>query len=408
MKVLVFNCGSSTVKFRLLEIAPDAIPPASVRTLALGLVDRVGGDSTMKFEVAGEAPEKKAAPSRNHEEAVAAIMAWLKSTSTAGEFDVVAHRVVHGGRRFTTAVVIDDSVIDGLEALCELAPLHNPPSLAGIRATKALLERAVPMVAAFDTSFHGAIPDYAASYAIPRELAIKHGIRRYGFHGLAHEYSAGRYQEITGAAKEDVNIITLHLGNGCSACAIRAGESVDTSMGFTPLEGLVMGTRSGDLDPALVAFLAQAEHVDAAAVEDWLNKRSGLLGMSELSSDMRDVVSGYDTNPRAQLAVDVFCYRARKYLGAYLAILGGAEALVFSGGIGENSPFVREKICAGMEWCGLLLDEAQNAARVGTEGCISKTSARIRIFVIPSNEEAVIARQTAMLLTRNKANPSPS
>jgi acetate kinase len=285
--------------------------------------------------------------------------------------------------------------------LCELAPLHNPPSVAGIRAARSVLGKTMPMVAAFDTSFHRTIPDYAATYAIAYELAVKHNIQRYGFHGLAHEYSAARYREITGTPQENVNLVTFHLGNGCSACAIRGGLSVDTSMGFTPLEGLVMGTRSGDLDPALVAFLAREEGVDAAEVENWLNKRSGLRGISGLSSDMRDLVAEYETNPRARLAVDVFCHRARKYLGAYLAVLGGAQALVFSGGIGENSPLIREKICAGMEWCGLLLDKAKNSSRVGTEGCISQNNARIHAFVIPSNEEAVIARDAARLLSKN-------
>jgi acetate kinase len=302
--------------------------------------------------------------------------------------------------------LIDDSVIDALKALCRLAPLHNPPSLAGIQATRSLLGTAVPMVAAFDTSFHRTLPDYAATYGIPHGLASKHKIRRYGFHGFAHEYSAARYREITRATKDDVNIITLHLGNGCSACAVRGGESVDTSMGFTPLEGLLMGTRSGDIDPAVLAFLAQAEDVDSAEVEKWLNQRSGLLGISEISSDMRELIAEYDAKPRARLAVEIFCYRARKYLGAYLAVLGGAQALVFSGGIGENSPFVREKICAGMDWCGLRLNKTKNAKVVGTEARISSDDARIHVFVIPSNEEAIIARQAAMLLAKNTASQS--
>jgi acetate kinase len=408
MRLLVLNCGSSTVKFQMLEIAAGEISGAGIRSLARGLVDRLGGDATLEFEVVGEAEDKNALPVRNHEEAVRAIIERLGSIADLAAFSGVAHRVVHGGERFSSAVLIDDDVIDALAALCELAPLHNPPSLAGIRATRSLLGSAVPMVAAFDTSFHHSIPEYAAIYAIPRELALKHKIRRYGFHGFAHEYSAARYREITGSAKEDVNIITLHLGNGCSACAIRAGASVDTSMGFTPLEGLVMGTRSGDLDPALLAFLAQQESVSAGEVETWLNTRSGLLGVSELSSDMRDLVAEYDTNPRAKLAVDVFCYRARKYLGAYLAALGAAKAVVFSGGIGENSPLVREKICAGMDWCGLLLDKSKNDFMPGTEGRISNDKARIHAFVIPSNEEAVIARQAAILLATNKELPSSS
>jgi acetate kinase len=253
------------------------------------------------------------------------------------------------------------------------------------------------MVAAFDTSFHHTIPETAGVYAIPIELSEKHAIRRYGFHGLAHCYSTLRYSEITGTAERDVCIVTLHLGNGCSACAIRAGASADTSMGFTPLEGLVMGTRSGDLDPALVEYLARKENVTAAEVESWLNHRSGLLGLSGLSNDMRELLSAYDANPRARLAVEVFCYRARKYLGAYLAALGGAQAVVFSGGIGENAPAVRERICDGMEWCGLRLDKDKNNSTVGAEARISAVDARLQAYVIPSDEEAIIARETARL-----------
>jgi len=255
------------------------------------------------------------------------------------------------------------------------------------------------MVACFDTSFHQTIPEHAATYAIPRELSNKYRIRRYGFHGLAHEYSLLRYSELQRKPTAAINIITVHLGNGCSACAIQGGKSTDTSMGFTPLEGLVMGTRSGDLDPALVAFLAEKEAANAGEVESWLNKRSGLLGVSGLSSDMRELVAAFGSNEQARLAVEVFCYRARKYLGAYLAALGGAEAVVFSGGIGENSPLVREKICAGMDWCGLVLDKDKNAALTGAEGRISPSAAQIHAYVIPSDEEAVIARETARLVS---------
>jgi acetate kinase len=227
---------------------------------------------------------------------------------------------------------------------------------------------------------------------------MKHHIRRYGFHGLAHQYSVLRYGELTGTAKERVNLVTIHLGNGCSACAIRGGESIDTSMGFTPLEGLVMGTRSGDLDPALVSYLVQEEKVDATEVEHWLNKRSGLLGISGLSSDMRELMAAYDTNPRARLAVEVLCYRARKYLGGYLAVVGGAEAVIFSGGIGENSPVVREKICQNMEWCGLTLDLPANSKITGKDGRISAGDSRLSAFVVHTDEELVIARETARLI----------
>jgi acetate kinase len=405
MKILVLNCGSSTLKFQLIEAATGSGLTGGSKKLARGIVDRIGGVASCHFKIADSGEKHESTTVRDHEEAVARVIEWLNAHPGLRRFDAVGHRVVHGGDQFTAAVYIDDRVIETLESLCEIAPLHNPASVSGIRAARSVLGTAVPMVAAFDTSFHRTLPEYASTYAIPYELSKKHHVRRYGFHGLAHQYSALRYGEITGRPKEGTNLVTIHLGNGCSACAIRAGESVDTSMGFTPLEGLVMGTRSGDLDPALVTFLAQEEGVDAAEVENWLNKRSGLLGISGLSSDMRELIAGYDVNPRARLAVDAFCYRARKYLGAYLAALEGAEAVIFSGGIGENSPLVREKICAGMTWCGLRLDKTQNESLVGAEGRISKADAQIHAYAIPSDEEVVIARDTARLVQHQATKP---
>jgi len=306
---------------------------------------------------------------------------------------------VHGGERFIRSALIDDKVIAALEALCELAPLHNPGALSGIRAARKILGETVPMVAAFDTSFHHTIAEPVATYAIPYELSQKHRIRRYGFHGIAHQYDVARYAELNGKQAAEINIVTLHLGNGCSASAIRNGQSIDTSMGFTPLEGLVMGTRSGDMDPALVSYLARKENVDAAEVESWLNKRSGLLGLSGRSNDMRELTAAYNTDPRARLAIDVFCYRARKYVGAYFAVLeGAAEALIFSGGIGENSTLVRREICRGMEWCGLTLDENTNAKVAGRDGRISARNSKRQIFVIHTDEEALIARDVAAVI----------
>ena len=398
MKVLVLNFGSSTLKFQLIQTRGDAVE----RKLARGVVDRIGGESSFKFEMIGDPPQEGKIAADNHEAATVKVIEWLNSNSRLGSVEAVGHRVVHGGDRFKSAVRIDDSVITILDSLCDLAPLHNPSSLSGIHAARKVLGAAVPMVAAFDTSFHQTIPERAAIYALPHELATKHNIHRYGFHGLAHQYSAMRYGELTGKASDQINIVTLHLGNGCSACAIRNGTSVDTSMGFTPLEGLVMGTRSGDLDPALVAHLARHEGIDQ--VESLLNTRSGLLGVSGISSDMRELIAVYQENPRARLAIDVFCYRARKYLGAYLAALEGADAVVFSGGIGEHIPLVRSEICAGMEWCGLLLDERQNDSAIGAEARISPAEASIQVFVIPSDEEAVIARETAVLLQKRAAS----
>jgi len=397
VNILVLNCGSSSVKFQLVELVADG--DKNSRKLAVGIVDRLGADAVFKIK---SGAEKSAPPvrveARNHEEAVRVIIERVGEDQQ--RIDAVGHRVVHGGAFFTEAVVIDDDVLAKLEELNDLAPLHNPAAVAGIHAARKALGAALPMAAVFDTAFHHTMPEIAATYAIPAELAEKHEIRRYGFHGMAHEYSLLRYAVLRGIAPAEVDIVTMHLGNGASACAIRAGRSVDTSMGFTPLEGLVMGSRSGDLDPALVSYLARKEKVGADEVERWLNQRSGLRGVSGLSNDMRELMAAYESNPRTRLAVEVFCYRARKYLGAYLAVLGGADAVVFSGGIGENTPAVREKICQDMEWCGLVLDKDKNAAAIGSETAISPADARVQIYVIPSDEESIIARATASLFER--------
>ena len=392
MKILVLNCGSATLKFQVIETESRV----DSRKLAHGIVDHIGGSAAYSFTTDSGAPEEKALAVANHEVAVRLVIDWLRSQPELRAIDAVGHRVVHGADRFADSVLIDDAVIAELQGLCEIAPLHNPGAVSGIRAARKILGNAVPMVAAFDTSFHHTIPETAAFYAIPYELSQKHKIRRYGFHGLAHRYDVGRYAELIGKPVAQVSAVTLHLGNGCSATAIRDGQSVDTSMGFTPLEGLVMGTRSGDLDPALVSYLACKEQVDAAEVESWLNKRSGLLGLSGLSNDMRELTAAYHTNPRARLAIDVFCYRARKYMGAYLAVLEGrAEAVIFSGGIGENSPLVRKNLLGGMEWCGLNLDDAGNESVIGRDGRISAAQSKLDVFVIHTDEEAIIARETA-------------
>jgi acetate kinase len=401
MKILVLNCGSSTLKFQLLETDATLASHSHPRKLAGGLVDPIGGNANCRFEAPHHKPIEIVAPIYDHDAAVRAVIDWLNSTPELRHFDAVGHRVVHGGDRFVSAVRIDDDVIAALESLSELAPLHNPPALGGIRAARTILGASMPMVAAFDTSFHHRIPEHAALYAIPHELAEKHKIRRYGFHGLAHQYDIARYGEIIGKRTEEINAVTLHLGNGCSVSAVRHGQSVDTSMGFTPLEGLIMGTRSGDLDPALVSYLARKESVDVAEIEQWLNKRSGLLGLSGISNDMRELTAGYEKNSRARLAVDAFCYRARKYLGAYLAILGGADSVIFSGGIGENSPFVRESICREMAWCGLRLDSTANEAVIGRDGLISLPDASVKVAVIHTDEEMIIARETVQLTGRS-------
>ncbi len=398
MNVLVLNCGSSSVKFQLIELGAGAADPG--RKLVVGMADRLGADAVLqlKAEAGRKNPEPLRLKANDHDAAVGAIIQHLGERKR--RIDAAGHRVVHGGAFFTEPVAIDDDVLAKLEALNDLAPLHNPPAVAGIRAARKAFGAALPMAAVFDTAFHHTIPAAAFTYALPAELAEKHGIRRYGFHGVAHQYSLLRYAALRGMAPEKADLVTLHLGNGSSACAIRAGRSVDTSMGFTPLEGLVMGSRSGDLDPALVSYLARKENVGADQVEHWLNQRSGLRGLSGLSNDMRELLAAYESHPRARLAVDVFCYRARKYLGAYLAVVGGAGGVVFSGGIGENAPAVRQKICAGMEWCGLLLDPAKNSAAIGVEAVISPPAARLQIHVIPSDEESIIARAAARLFGR--------
>ncbi|HEY7557279.1 MAG TPA: acetate kinase [Candidatus Binatia bacterium] len=397
MKILVLNSGSSTVKFQVIETTDASGESRRQQKLARGLVDRIGAAASYRFEAQGTTANSDFVAIGDHEQAVRLIIDWLRANGHAGGFDAVGHRVVHGGAEFTSPARIDDKVLARIEALSDVAPLHNPAALSGIRAARKILGDSLPMAAAFDTSFHRTIPDEAGLYAIPYELSAKHGIRRYGFHGLAHQFSLLRYGELAGVSPDKASIVTLHLGNGCSATAIRRGESIDTSMGFTPLEGLVMGTRSGDIDPALVDYLAQKEGVSAAEIESWLNKRSGLLGLSGLSQDMRELTAAYESNSRARLAVDVFCHRARKYLGAYLALVGGAEAVVFSGGIGENSPLVREKICAGMEWCGLNLDARLNATAPAHDWRIAAEDAKIIAYVVHTDEEGIIARETARL-----------
>jgi acetate kinase len=401
--VLALNCGSSSLKFQVFAHDPGA-SRRDTRRLAGGVVERIGDDATLAFQAEGGSATRKREPVADHEVAVRRVLGWLAAggASQHGDairIDAVGHRVVHGGDRFSESVLIDAGVLDAIEALETLAPLHNAPGLAGIEAARAALG-AVPMVAAFDTAFHASMPEHAYRYAIPHELAVTHRVRRYGFHGLAYRSVLARYAEVTGTPISRAAIVAFHLGNGCSAAAIKDGHSIDTSMGLTPLEGLVMGTRSGDVDPALIGYLARQEGVAAPEVERWLNERAGLLGLSGRSRDMRDLLAHEQDDPRARLAVDVFCYRARKYLGAYLATLGGADAVVFSGGIGEHAPEVRTRICTGMEWCGLVLDPERNAAAVGREGCLTTDGAPLPAYVIQADEERVIAQDVMECLTR--------
>ncbi len=405
MRVLAVNCGSSSLKFRLSETPLE--PSDEEEQLAWGVVEGVGGLGTLDFATGNGTALRERAKVANHGEAVGRMLGWLGEVGLVGDLEAVGHRVVDGGDRFAGAVLVDDEVVAVIEELKELAPLHNAPSLAAIRAAREALGPGVPMVATFDTTFHHTMPKKASRYAIPPELADKHGAYRYGFHGLAHRYMAERYAAVTGSHPEDLKLVTLQLGNGSSAAAIEAGRSVDTSMGLTPLEGLMMGTRSGDVDPSLPSYLARREGVEIEEVVGWLNRRSGLLGVSGVSRDMREVLAASDGGDvRAALAVETFCYRAKKQVGAYLAALGGADAVVFAGGIGEHAPEVRAQICVGMEWCGLVLDADRNAGVAGREARISADGSRIEAHVVPVDEARVIARDTVDLLPPPKTAPA--
>lgn len=398
MRVLVINCGSSTLKFQIVTTHDELT--SSTGGLAQGVVERIGDEATMRFTLGDQVHEAKGAVA-DHEAATQRVFDWLDSVGTlrADGFDAVGHRVVHGAHRFVAPTRIDDDVIDALEAIQELAPLHNGPSLRVIRTARSLLGEACPMVAVFDTAFHHTMPQRASQYAIPRDLAERHHIRRYGFHGLAHRYMMERYAALTHTRLDRLKLITLQLGSGCSAAAIEAGRCVDTTMGLTPLEGLVMGTRSGDVDPSLPGFLAAREGVTLDEVETWLNKQSGLLGLSGHAADMRNLLQAEaQGHVGAALAIDVFCYRIRKIIGAYIAVLNGAQAIVFGGGIGEHATTIRSRICADMDWCGLTLDDERNASARGQEACISTDQARTHAYVIPVNEASVIAQDTVTCL----------
>ena len=426
MKILVLNSGSSSLKFDVMSVDFGGDRPAAVSRLASGAVSRIGDDDdyadvrfTLASPVQSGAParseERDVAGVRDHRDAVAQVFEWLDTVPSGdggtlqSAIDAVGHRVVAGGERFIAPALIEGDVLDALDDISEIAPLHNPPAVLCIRAARDELGPSVPQVAVFDTAFHATLPEYAYTYAIPRELAERHHIRRYGFHGTAHEYMLERYAQLVGVPREQATIVTLQLGNGCSAAAIRNGRSVDTSMGFTPLEGLVMGTRSGDIDAGLVSYLGDKEGIPIAEIDDVLNQKSGLLGMSGRSGDMRDLLSVEAEDEHARLAVEVFVYRVRKYIGAYLAALGGAQAVVFGGGIGENGAGIRARICEGMEWCGLRLDPERNEAVVGTDRRISADGAGVAAYVVKVDESALIARYTAEHVTgqRGTAGSSP-
>ncbi|HKY31106.1 MAG TPA: acetate/propionate family kinase [Candidatus Polarisedimenticolia bacterium] len=395
LSVLALNCGSSSVKFQLVELEERGGPPDPGRRVLSGCIDRFGPEAVTVIRGRG-APERTTSPVPDHETAVGHAVA--AAARAVASIQAVGHRVVHGGERFMASTLVDDQVVAAIETMEELAPLHNEPGLAGIRGARRALGSGVPMAAVFDTTFHATLPPRAASYAIPPGIAARHGIRRFGFHGTAYRHLLARYCGLAGVPPEGATLVALHLGSGASAAAIRNGECVDTSMGLTPLEGLVMGTRAGDIDASVVPLLARRAGMSLAEVDRLLHLESGLLGLSGRTADMRDLLEREAADPRARLAVDLFCYRARKYLGAYLAALGGADAVVFSGGIGENAPEVRARIAGGMAWCGLELDPWRNRRIVGREGEIGAAGAPLRALVIPADEGIVIARDTAALV----------
>jgi acetate kinase len=403
MNVLVLNAGSSSLKFQIIATDLERISSRTDERLCRGEVESFGEEASFTFQVGEGAKQKFSASLHDLGEALDFVLRFLTSEKSgltavrsASDIHAVGHRVVHGGEKFKDSALIDDAVLRGIEDCVELAPLHNPINLQGIQAARELFGANTPQVAVFDTSFHQTLPEEAYLYAIPYRFYEQQRIRRYGFHGTSHRYVTSRYRELRGLTREQTNIITLHLGNGCSAAAIKAGKSVDTSMGMTPLEGLVMGTRSGDLDPAVVSFIAEKEGISAAEVEQLLNSESGLLGISGLTNDMRELQAAND--PRAHLAIEMFSYRARKYIGAYLAAMGGADAVVFTGGIGENAPEIRARICEGMEWAGLKIDTERNKEMVGREGVISAEGSKLLAYAIPTDEELLIARDTVRVI----------
>ena len=399
MKVLVINCGSYSLKYQLIDIVNE-------EALAQGLVERIGIEgSVLTQKVEGKDKYIVKEEMKDHKDAIRLVLAALVDENNGviksmDEISAVGHRVVHGGEKYKESVVINDEVKANIEECFKLAPLHNPANMIGIKACEELMPN-TPMVAVFDTAFHGTMPEDAYLYALPYELYEKDGIRKYGFHGTSHKYVSQTCAEVMGRDIKDLKIITCHLGNGASLCAVKNGVSVDTSMGFTPLEGVAMGTRCGNIDPAIVTFLMKEEGLSVDEVNDLLNKKSGVLGISGISSDFRDIEDAAFNkgNRRAQLALRIFEYKIRTTIGAYAAAMGGVDAIVFTAGVGENGPETREKCLEGLEFLGVEIDKEANNVR-GKIREISKAGCNVKAFVIPTNEELVIARDTLELIKK--------
>lgn len=396
MKILVVNCGSSSIKYQFIDMNGEKV-------LCKGLAERIGIEGSRLVHRVNNDKHVIERPMKDHEEALRIVLEALIDPEIGviknlSEIDAVGHRVVHGGEKFASSVLIDDEVLKVLEENVHLAPLHNPPNIMGIKAIQKLLPN-VPNVGVFDTAFHQSMPKKAYLYGLPYELYEKYRIRRYGFHGTSHRYVSRRAAEILGRDYYDFKVITCHLGNGASIAAIRHGRSIDTSMGFTPLEGLVMGTRCGDIDPAIVIYLQQNLGMPVEKVYDLLNKKSGMLGLTNnLSSDMRDIEEATQAgNEIAQLALDIYIYRIAKYIGAYAAAMNGVDAIVFTAGVGENSPYVREKVCEYLGFLGVKIDKQLNDVK-GVERIISTPDSKVAVLIVPTNEELVIARDTKYIV----------
>lgn len=395
MNILVINCGSSSLKYQLINSETEGV-------LAKGLCERIGIDGMLTYQPEGGEKEKSEIAMPTHTEAINAVLAALTNEKSGvikslSEVGAVGHRVVHGGEKFTSSCLINDDSMKAIEECNDLAPLHNPANLIGIRACQELMP-GVPMVAVFDTAFHQTMPDVAYTYGIPYEYYEKYKVRRYGFHGTSHSYVSKRTAEIVGKPYDQMKIIVCHLGNGASISAVNCGKSVDTSMGLTPLEGLVMGTRSGDLDPAIIDFVGKKEGLSLDEMNEVLNKKSGMLGISGVSSDGRDLEAAAESgNKRAQLALDVFDYRVIKYIGAYAAVMNGVDAIAFTAGIGENNIKMRKDVCSSLTYLGVKLDEEKNNVR-GEERIISADDSKVQVLLVPTNEELAIARETLALV----------
>jgi acetate kinase len=403
MIILVLNCGSSSLKFQFIDTCMGKMASNEDAFLAKGTLERIGTQSLVSIKVPGRDRFHTALPLRNHKDAIDFVLKWvlgpdgnIPGIGSLTDIAAVGHRIVHGGEDFSASILITREVVKGIQRCSEMAPLHNPANLLGVQAITDLLGDTVPQVAVFDTAFHSEMPERAYLYALPYQYYARYKVRRYGFHGSSHRYVSERYQQITGKKPSETNIITIHLGNGCSAAAIRGGKSIDTSMGFTPTEGLVMGTRSGDLDPAILEFLHHKEGFTFSELNRVLNREAGLSGLSGMTNDMRELVYEMEHNQdrRATLAIDIFCYRVKKYIGSYLAVLNGCDAIVLTGGIGENNKVIRRSILGGLETFGIRLDVAKNEDSDASDCLISLPESAIKVFVIPTNEELVIARDT--------------